>query len=198
MEFTVVEGYPAPDTWDFADGPSDIYAFALAQDLKFPGWDSSLTSVVKQPTFRFRTSADSGAVTPLNLLPVAFDTTDFNNTGSTLASNTWHQPTGDGQAWWYFGGMIYVVPAATPTVGTMDAAALSITDFNSDTNTSLSYYDCYGDSEQSNTGGEFVQFGGIVKLYGTGQFNVYYANGGSTNATVKAGSLWWGTKLGRV
>jgi hypothetical protein len=195
MEYTT-EGYPFPDAPDLGDGPSDMAAFALAQDAKFPGWDAAFIASSKQKSFRFRTPSNSISIPPLNSLGLSPTTTDFNNTGAVnLSGGGFGQPSGDGQSWWYMGGMVFVIAAATPTVGTMHGAALSISDFNPDTQKNLFYY-LYGDSIETNTGGEFISFQGIVKLYGTASAFLNYANGGSTNAVAQAGSMMWGTRLG--
>jgi|SRR5215831_4063891 len=200
MRYTTTENYPAPDTFDFADAPSDLFALASGVDAKFPGWDAIFAASTKQKTFRVRSTVDSAAITPLNVgflkTPV---TIDFDNTGGMLSTSgtLWSQQrvAGDGPSWWYFGGLFLVLEASAPTIGKPVGVNLAINDTNTDTNASITT-NIYGDSPASNTSGEFVAFQGIVKCYGTASGIPTFNNGNTVNYVVKAGSMFWGTRLG--
>lgn len=199
MRYTLTEGYPAPDSADFADGPSDLYNFAIDADGRFPAWDNGFAAVTKQRTFRVRSTVDSAAISPLSVgflkSPV---TIDFDNTGGMVNTNgAWNQQlvAGDGPSWWYFGGLFSVVASTTPTIGKPLGVAVLVTDTNTDTNAAIQTY-IYGDSVESNTSGEFIAYQGIVKCYGSASCFPTFNNGGSVNYVVKAGSLFWGTRLG--
>lgn len=200
MISTTAEGYPVPQSTDYADAPSQFQAFALAQDGKFPTWDASFAAVTRLPSWRIRTSADLASITTGNETFVTYNTVDFNtcSTCTLLGGNTFQQ-VNDGYAWWYFGFSTWVLSGGTETLNSIGFQAFQVTDYNPDTNISSTYYGIYGDTANSTSGSEFIQGHALLLLHGKASMIPLYGfidPGAGATRTVKANSAMWGIRLG--
>jgi hypothetical protein len=191
---TTNEGYPYPLPTDFAD-VQDAYRLANAIDANLRSEQAGFRALENRLVFLGRqTVAGSGFTAGQQTM--ALGVTDVDNTGGLL-TNGWKQPTVQQPSWWLFGATIQVaIISGTPVVGDMNMAQLSIatTDQVSGVTTTTN---AYQRSDETNTGGEFLNVFTMAAVYRAVVTPILNLNG-STQKACGIGSTFWGVYMGPV
>lgn len=216
MLITPSEALPYPVPTDFAALPVHLQNFASALDAKWPGWDSAFTSIVKDTCFLYRTGLNSSAVASGSQIFPVWDTKVFSNlTTGSVSSGSFRAPPND-TAWWMVGCTIPLLNAGTVTVnaisrielepiysgygfadtpGAQPAPTVAVGASSARVTGAM-----YGESAETNQGGEVIQAVGIFRMFGTSSsiFCIFGHNdpGASATRTILAGAQFWGIRLG--
>ena len=193
---TANEGFPYPDTSDFAD-VQDAFRLATAIDEDVRAQRAPFRSFLSRPSFIARQTAGSSGFLSgsTNFLIGAID---WDNTGGlAVGNNTWRQPLAQAPSWWMFGGtLITTAVSGTPVVGdlAMGRIRVSTTDQVSGVVTASNLYERH---DETNTGGEWINLFTMAAVYRATAGLALLLNG-STQRGLAAGSTFWGFCMGPV
>lgn len=214
MRTTTNEGLPYPLGTDPALLPLEAQAFLLAQDAKFPAWDTGFQPISKAPGFSARCTVDGSAISSAGISSVTWDTIDYcqglNGYGCGLSAGavTWTQPTNDGPSFWIFGCSLYVATVSgTVNANNLIQVSLTISDIdpNSATNQTITN-NLQGKSEciaDTSGGSQAIQVATLAwfRNANAGQCTVQFThrdagNPGPVTKKYQAGSHFWGFRVG--
>lgn len=196
---TSVEGYPYPNTTDFAD-VQDPYQLAVAVDADLRSKRAAFAGYLGRPSFIYRNSLIGTSFTSGTIVPCTFDVVEWDNTSGagTQGGTAFSQPFSPAPEWWMFGlNLNLSIVSGTPAVGDLNLGQIQIatTDQVSGVQTTTSYYQR---NDDTNTAGERIFLFAFAPIYHGVVTPLLSLNGSATKAAAAGGCRFWGMKLGAV
>lgn len=193
---TTTEGFPYPLRDDFAD-VQDAFRLASAIDTDLRAEQAPFRSFLGRPAFLGRQTVTGSGFLSGNQ-NMSMGAIDFDNTGGLVVGvSAWNQPLAQQPSWWMFGATLLVSQVSgVPVVGDMVMGDIRIITTDPVTNVvSTSHY--YQRNDETNTGGEWINFFAMAPIY-QGSASLSLRLNGSTQKAVAAGTHFWGIYLGPV
>jgi len=192
---TVNEGYPYPLPSDFAD-VQDAFRLATAIDVGLRADQAPFRAFLGRPSFVGRQTSNGSGFTS-GSQSLIMGAVEWDNTGGlTAGAASWRQPNSQQPSWWLFGCTLLVVPTGAAVVGDMNMARIEVDTTDQVSGVSSSSF-FYQRNDDTNTGGEWLNFCTAAALYRGAAACALILNG-STQKAVQSGSRFWGMSLGPV
>lgn len=192
---TTVQGYPFPSETDFAD-VQDPFRLATAIDSDLRGEQQPFRNFEGRPSFIARQTATSSLFQSGSQ---SFNTgaIDWDNTGGVaLGLSAWQQPLNQAPSWWMFGCTLLVNNSGAAVVTEMTMGDITIQSADQVTQV-VSKSDYYQRNDDTNTGGEWINFFAMGAIYQGSASLTLWLNG-TTQKSIALGSRFWGMYLGPV